>query len=127
LLIAIALVHNFLIKMLKKILCCSLVAIAIWVFPLNPTLADSSDSLNTEAIFTANCAGCHPQGGNIIRRGKTLKAKALKRNHLDSIESIISLVTEGKGNMPAYKERLTTEEISAVSEYVMQKAATNWR
>jgi cytochrome c6 len=110
--------------MLKKMLCFCLIAIAIWVLPLNPTLADS---LNTEAIFTANCAGCHPQGGNIIRRGKTLKAKALKSNHLDSIEAIISLVTEGKGNMPAYRERLTTEEIVAVSDYVMQKAATNWR
>ena len=68
-----------------------------------------------------------PQGGNIIRRGKNLKAKALKRNHVDSQDAIVSLVTHGKGNMSAYGDRLTTEEIAAVSQYVLEKAATNWR
>ncbi|MEM8778641.1 MAG: c-type cytochrome, partial [Cyanobacteria bacterium P01_G01_bin.49] len=55
-------------------------------------------------IFSINCAGCHPNGSNIIRRGKTLQLKALKRNKVDTIDKIVSLVTNGKNNMSAYKE-----------------------
>ena len=109
--------------MLKNILCVFLIAIALWLVNTSPVLADS----NGEQIFTANCAGCHPKGGNIIRRGKNLKARALKRNQRDSQDAIISLVTNGKGNMSAYGDRLTAEEIAAVSNYVLEQAANNWR
>lgn len=27
-------------------------------------------------IFNVQCAGCHPNGGNIIRRGKSLQKKS---------------------------------------------------
>ena len=30
-------------------------------------------------LFELHCAGCHLNGGNIIRRGKTLKLAALER------------------------------------------------
>lgn len=88
----------------------------------NPALA----SVSGGEIFTANCAGCHPKGNNIIRRGKNLKAKALKRNGVDSQEAIVSLVTKGKGIMPAYRDRLTPEEIATVSHYVLEQAAIDW-
>jgi cytochrome c6 len=110
--------------MFKKICFCCLIAIALLTVNLHPVLADNLQG--GAEIFATNCAGCHPNGGNIIRRGKNLKAKALKRNHVDSQDAIISLVTQGKGNMPAYSDRLTTEEITAVTDYVIQKAATNW-
>ncbi|HHP7230411.1 MAG TPA: c-type cytochrome [Xenococcaceae cyanobacterium] len=98
---------------------------AIFWSMATPVFAISQDS--GAAIFQANCAGCHPQGGNIIRRGKTLKTKALKRNNLDTIEAVISLVTQGKNNMPAYEARLSEPEIEAVSYYVLEQAAQNWR
>lgn len=110
--------------MWKKFFCFCFIAIAVILVNPHHVLADNGEGTT---LFTANCAGCHPQGGNIIRRGKTLKAKALKRNQVDSLEAVISLVTEGKGNMPAYGDRLTDEEIVAVSNYVVEKAATNWR
>jgi cytochrome c6 len=112
--------------MFKKICCFCFLAIAIMAIAPGYALADNSDIPNAAKVFATNCAGCHPQGGNIIRRGKTLKAKALKRNHLDSSETINYLVTQGKGNMPAYGDRLTPAEIAAVSDYVLQKAAANW-
>jgi cytochrome c6 len=111
--------------MFKSIICSCLIAIALLTVNLHPVLADNLQG--GAEIFATNCAGCHPNGGNIIRRGKTLKAKALKRNHVDSQDAISSLVTQGKGNMPAYSDRLTTEEIAAVTNYVIQKAATNWQ
>jgi cytochrome c6 len=78
-------------------------------------------------IFEAQCVGCHAGGGNIIRRGKTLQKKALERNHVDTLEAISTLVTNGKNNMSAYKDRLTEAEIQAVSAYVLQQAQKNWK
>ena len=39
----------------------------------SPVKAD--DLSNGAKIFNLQCAGCHGGGGNIIRRGKTLKKK----------------------------------------------------
>lgn len=91
------------------------------------TPALAADTTNGEKIFNNQCAGCHINGGNIVRRGKTLKQKALKRNGVDNLEAIATLVANGKNNMSAYKDRLTTQEIEDVSAYVLEQAAKNWR
>jgi cytochrome c6 len=90
-----------------------------------PTLA--ADTANGAKIFSVQCAGCHLNGGNIIRRGKNLKLKALKRNGMDNVEAIASIVANGKNNMSAYKDRLTEQEIQAVSAYVLEQAEKDWR
>ncbi len=89
-----------------------------------PALA--ADTANGAKIFSVECAGCHVNGGNIIRRGKTLKLKALKRNGVDSLEEIASLVTNGKNIMSAYKDRLSEQQIQDVSAYVLEQAAKDW-
>lgn len=78
-------------------------------------------------IFNVQCAGCHPNGGNIIRRGKSLKKKALEKNQMNSLEAIKEIVTNGKNNMSAFGDRLNEEEITIVSAYVLEKAETNWK
>lgn len=90
-----------------------------------PALA--ADTANGAQIFSVQCAGCHVNGGNIVRRGKTLKLKALKRNHVDSQVAIASLVTNGKNNMSAYKDRLSAKEIEDVAAYVLEQAEKGWR
>jgi cytochrome c6 len=92
--------------------------------PATPSTT-SLTSLGT-TVFTQNCAACHAGGGNIVRRGKTLKLKALQRNQMDSEAAIAAIVTQGKGNMSAYGEKLTPEEIAAVSAYVLEQATANW-
>lgn len=77
-------------------------------------------------IFELHCAGCHIQGGNIIRRGKTLKLKALHKYGMDSIAAITEIVTNGKANMSAYRDRLTPAAIQTVAAYVLQQAETDW-
>lgn len=89
-----------------------------------PVLADTVDGAK---IFKANCAGCHINGGNIIRRGKNLKMRALKKYKMDSVEAIKNIVTYGKNNMSAYQERLSESEIEAVSIYVLKQAQNNWQ
>jgi cytochrome c6 len=77
-------------------------------------------------VFSVHCAGCHVNGGNIVRRGKNLKLKTLERNGLDSVEAIAQLVTNGKGIMSAYGDRLTEVEIQNVSAYVLEQAEQGW-
>lgn len=88
--------------------------------------AVASEIHNEVQIFEIHCAGCHINGGNIVRRNKTLKLKALQKNNMDSVEAIAEIVTNGKGNMSAYKDRLTQEEIQAVAAYVLNQAEIGW-
>ncbi len=90
-----------------------------------PALAANLTS-GTE-IFQMHCAGCHLNGGNIVRRNKTLKLKALERNRVNTLEAIATLVAEGKNNMSAYRDRLTPAQIQIVSEYVLEQAKQEWR
>ncbi|WP_420485267.1 cytochrome c6 PetJ [Iningainema tapete] len=89
--------------------------------------AFAADITNGAEIFSVQCAGCHINGGNIVRRGKNLKLKALKKYNMDSIEAISSIVTNGKNNMSAYKDRLTEQEIQDVAVYVLEQAEKGWR
>ena len=84
------------------------------------------DTVNGAQIFSVHCAGCHIKGGNIVRRGKNLKQKTLKRDGMDSVEAIASIVANGKNNMSAYKDRLTEQEIQEVSAYVLSQAEKGW-
>ena len=91
------------------------------------TTSSSVNSINAAHLFEIHCAGCHPQGGNIIRRGKTLKSRALKRYGADNLAAIADLIANGKNTMSAFRDRLTDPEIQALSAYVLQRAEENWR
>ncbi|MGF1601115.1 MAG: c-type cytochrome [Thermosynechococcaceae cyanobacterium] len=88
--------------------------------PASAAQADGS------ALFATHCASCHPQGKNILRRGKTLKLKALQKNEVDTVDAIATLVTNGRNNMSAYADTLSAPEIQAVSTYVLDQAEQGW-
>ena len=105
----------------------TIILLTLIVLNLNfvPT-ALAADTATGAKIFSVQCAGCHINGSNIIRRGKNLKIKALKKYDMDSIEAISSIVTNGKNNMSAYKDRLTEQEIQDVAAYVLEQAEKGW-
>ncbi len=90
-------------------------------------IQDASDAISGAKIFEAQCLGCHVGGGNIVNWGKNLKLKTLQKNKLDTQEAVVNLVTLGKGNMSAYADRITPEEIQAVSAYVLSQAQADWK
>lgn len=98
----------------------------MWTIALSSS-AIAADAANGSQIFELHCAGCHLNGGNIVRRGKTLKLKALQRNHVDDLAAIAALVSNGKANMSAYKNRLSAAEIENVSAYVLEQAQNDWK
>lgn len=108
-------------------LMCVLFGMASPAWAAGAIAPSTPDLTQGEQIFSLECAGCHLRGGNIIRRGKNLKQKTLKRNKLDSVAAIADLVRNGKNNMSAYGDRLSEAEILNVSAYVLDRAAANWR
>lgn len=86
----------------------------------------AADTTDGAKVFSVNCAACHMGGGNIVRRGKNLKQRALKRYGMDSIDAIMYLVENGKNAMPAYKDRLTDQQILDVAGYVLEEAEKGW-
>ncbi|MTJ47625.1 cytochrome c6 PetJ [Dolichospermum sp. UHCC 0259] len=111
---------------MKKVIILILCTFCLWT--INFTLpANALETKNGAEIFSFHCAGCHINGENIIRRGKNLKKNALKRYKMDSLEAITAIVTNGKNNMSAYKDRLTPEEIQEVATYVLEQAEKDWK
>ena len=56
---------------------------ALLMLLMAPGLGEAAAAKEGAALFQQHCAACHINGGNIIRRGKTLKLKALE--HLSLI------------------------------------------
>lgn len=117
---------------LKQIICLVICLIGIVLtgtvtFAMPAIAANPTDLANGAQIFQAHCEGCHLNGGNIIRRGKTLKLNALKRNGMDSPEAIAAIVTNGKNNMSAFRDRLTPQQIQDVTAYVLDRANADWK
>ncbi|MFG3816757.1 cytochrome c6 PetJ [Limnothrix redekei] len=88
--------------------------------------AHAADVASGAKIFNANCAACHAGGRNVVMADKTLKKDALEKYGMNSIEAIVKQVTNGKGAMPAFKGKLTDEDIQDVASFVLSKSEAGW-
>ena len=88
---------------------------------LNAIEADSGGNL-----FKRNCAGCHLNGGNIIRRSKNLKISSLKRNGIDNPEAIAKIARQGIGIMSGYEDKLGDNGDQIVANWVWEQAQKAW-
>ena len=105
-----------------------LFTIAIVVVVLAPAsaIAAPSGTSQGEALFDLHCAGCHLNGGNIVRRRKTLKLAALERNGIASSEAIAEIARQGIGRMSGYGDVLGPDGDRIVAEWVWQQAQNAW-
>ena len=111
--------------LLKKVMSVLWIAIALLTFTLGrPAL--SADAASGAKVFSANCASCHMGGRNVIMPDKALKKEALEKYGMNSLEAIVTQVTNGKNAMPAFKGRLKPEQIEDVASYVLGKADKGW-
>lgn len=79
-----------------------------------------------EQLFAQHCSGCHVNGGNIIRRGRTLKLAALQRQGIEGPEAIAAIAAGGIGQMGGYAAVLGEGGPEAVAAYVWQQALAGW-
>lgn len=67
------------------------------------------------AVYEASCAGCHAADGTgVAGRGRPLTGIAAQGDRATHVASI----TDGKGGMPAFGERLSADEIDQATSYV---------
>jgi mono/diheme cytochrome c family protein len=100
------------------------IAFSTWlVVVISPLFATGSQNASTRAssdrgaaIFKRSCSVCHS-----IRSGETKVGPSLYgvlRGSGHSEEAVRQLIANGKGTMPAFKEKLEPQEIDDLLEYL---------
>ena len=88
------------------------VAVALPMFAADPDGA---------ALYKGKCAMCHgPDGAGQTATGKSMKVRDLRSADVQkqTDKEMTTIVTDGKGKMPAYKGKLSDAEIAAVVKYI---------
>ena len=116
--------HKFFFLKLRDFLIVSIFSI---LFCLSlPKELNAKDSDLGAKLFKNNCAGCHVNGGNIIRRSKNLKISSLKRNGIDNPEAIAMIARQGVGIMSGYEDELGNNGDQLVANWVWEQAQKAW-
>lgn len=102
-------------------LAAALLATLSWVTPVM-----AADVAEGATVFTNNCAACHAGGRNVVNGAKTLKQSDLEKYEMNSADAIIYQVTNGKMAMPAFRGRLSEDQIESVAAYVLSQAEKGW-
>jgi mono/diheme cytochrome c family protein len=76
--------------------------------------------------FQKNCQDCHGekgQGGTVEIKGKKLKVPSLRDGHaLDHPdEKFVKQITEGDDEMPAFKDKLSPDEINELVRFIRKE------
>ena len=72
-------------------------------------------------IFKAKCAACHPDGGNIMKKEKTLHKKDLEANKLKTVKDLVNYLRSPGPGMPKFDEKsLPAKDAKEVAEYVIK-------
>ena len=82
-----------------------------------------------EALFKANCASCHPDGGNILNPKKTLSKKDREANNIVTAADIINKM-RNPGPVPTHpqewagmkmfdKYNIPDDEAQKIAEYIL--------
>ena len=100
--------------------------LAALLLPIAVLWAPAAAAADGAELFGHHCAGCHLNGGNIIRRGRTLRLPALQQRGLDSAEAIASIASTGIGQMGGYGPVLGDEGVQQVADWVWQQAQLGW-
>lgn len=72
-------------------------------------------------IFKAKCAACHPDGGNIMQKEKTLHKKDLEANKLKSAKDLVKYFRTPGPGMPKYDAKaLPEKDARELAEYILK-------
>lgn len=102
---------------LKQIFC---------LFFLNPFPIQCANFENGKQLFFTHCVVCHNEGNNIIIPEKNLKKNTLDANGMNTVNSIMYQVMNGKNGMPAFGGRLIEAEIEDLATFVLKESSTNF-
>ncbi len=90
-----------------------LVAVMALISPLS--LADDAGKV----LFDRKCAMCHGTDGVAKKMAPgSANLNDPQWQEANSVETIVTVITEGKGNMKGYSSRLTKPEIQQIADYI---------
>ena len=95
--------------------------------PAAPAATATPDPLATaRANFAKNCEGCHGptgEGGLVKVDNKQIKVPSLKSDHAikHTDDQIAKMITNGEEAMPAFKDKMSQQEISDMVKFVRTK------
>jgi cytochrome c6 len=78
------------------------------------TRFSADDIAKGHALYGKSCVHCH--GFNMVNSGTTVYD--LRRFPVDDPDRFFNAVSNGKGNMPSYKDALTPEQLKLLWAYV---------
>ncbi len=83
-----------------------------------------------EALFKQNCSPCHPDGGNILNKNKTLSKKDREMNNIKTADDIVKKMrnpgafdfhpNQWSGMKIFDEKKLPDEDARKIAEYVLK-------
>jgi mono/diheme cytochrome c family protein len=77
---------------------------------------------STADLYKGKCQGCHGPDGHASGIGKKLGAKDFQEPDVAKMSraDLAKIISNGKNKMPAYKGKLTDDEIRSLAKYLKQ-------
>ena len=97
-------------KLALLLAACAVIALAV---------APAAQAADGKALYDAKCAMCHGKDGVAKPMAKpSANLNDSKWQEATKAEAIETVITDGKGKMKGYKDKMSAEEIKAVGAYV---------
>lgn len=84
-----------------------------------------------EVLFKQNCSTCHPEGGNIFNKDKTLSEKDREMNNIKTADDIVKKMrnpgafdfhpNQWSGMKIFDEKKLSDEDARKIAEYVIKR------
>ena len=81
----------------------------------------SGEAVSPRSLYVQNCARCHGSNG----KSQTALGQKLEADDLTSADTkakssarLIRQITNGRGDMPGFKKKLTAAQIRSIADYI---------
>lgn len=97
---------------------CLLVTTTTAVLMITMTLVAADQK--AEDLYKSKCQACHGSDGKATTIGKRLGAKDFQDPEVTKLSEtdLVKVTEEGKNKMPAYKGKLSDDQIKSLAEYI---------
>ena len=93
---------------------------AIMATGCSPETKQEQTGPSGESLFLRHCAGCHPEGKNLIYPPKDLRRMTLAANGISQPEDIVALLRNPGRGMPRFDRTvIPDDEARRIAAYVM--------
>ena len=104
-----------------RLLVVALVSLSLALPTLFAAESAAKEKKEGKEIFAKHCQGCHgKEGAADTAMAKNMKIRSMHSEEVQkqSKEELIKITTDGKGKMPAFKSKLSKDQIDDVVDYI---------